>query len=303
MAHTAHLERAALLVLLRRRARGTSWADIVGDVLDAGSALAVLDRAREGALLNPELDAELESAMAEVSQWGAAGLRMLTVLDPDYPPRLLGIHQAPPYLFVEGELRKHDPAVSIVGSREASDRGLAIAAAVAESLVGVNLTVISGLAEGIDTAAHTAALKAGGRTVAVIGTGIRRHYPAKNKALQEEIAQRGLLLSQFLPDAGPAQQNFPMRNVTMSGYGIATFVVEAGERSGTRIQARVAVEHGRRVILSDLVANGTQWGKELVGRPGVHVAESTRDVLDILHRIKHEDEQALHADFGELAVL
>jgi len=142
------------------------------------------------------------------------------------------------------------------------------------------VTVIAGLAAGIDTAAHRAALDARGRTVAVIGTGINKQYPAANRELHREIAARGLLLSQFWPDAPPQKHTFIMRNATMSGYGMATVVVEAGEHSGTRSQARMAVEHGRPVILTDMVVAGTSWGKELVGRPGVHVADSLQSVIE-----------------------
>src|SRR5699024_12355289 len=102
-----------------------------------------------------------------------------------------------------------------------------------------------GLAEGVDSAAHRAALDCGGRTVAVLGTGINRCYPRQHKELQEEVAKRGLLLSQFLPDAPPTKTSFPMRNAVMRGYAAATIVVEAGEYSGARIQARYALAHGR----------------------------------------------------------
>lgn len=169
--------------------------------------------------------------------------------------------------------------------RKASDRGLAIAAGVAHELVARGVTVAAGLALGIDTAAHSAALADGGRTVAVIGTGINKVYPAKNRDLHEEIASHGLLLSQFWPDAPPQKQNFLMRNATMSGYGLATVVVEAGEHSGARAQARIAVEHGRPVILTDLVVGRNDWAQALVGRPGIHVASSLKSVLDAVDQL------------------
>ena len=150
-----------------------------------------------------------------------------------------------------------------MGSRQATDRGLAIAAGVARELVSRGVTVVAGLALGIDSAAHRAALADGGRTVAVIGTGINRVYPAENQDLQAEIGSRDLLLSQFWPDAPPQKQNFLMSNATMSGYGLATVVVEAGEHSGARAQARMALEHGRPVILTDLVADRNEWAQAL----------------------------------------
>jgi DNA processing protein len=156
---------------------------------------------------------------------------------------------------------------------------------VARELVSRHITVVSGLAHGIDTAAHRATLAAGGRTVAVIGTGINKVYPAENRDLQEEIASRGLVLSQFLPDTPPQKHHFPMRNATMSGYGLATVVVEAGEHSGARGQARIAVEHGRPVILTDAVVRDNEWAQALLGRPGVHVAASLAGVLSVVDGI------------------
>jgi DNA processing protein len=141
---------------------------------------------------------------------------------------------------------------------------------------------VSGLALGIDAAAHRSALDAGGRTVGVIATGINKVYPAQNRGLHQEIAERGLLLSQFWPDAPPRKHTYLMRNATMSGYGIATVVVQAGETSGARTQARLAVEHGRPVILTDLVVNANEWAKALVGRPGVHVASSIGEVMAVV---------------------
>jgi DNA processing protein len=212
----------------------------------------------------------------------------VSILDADYPARLREIHQAPPVLFARGSLVADESAVSVVGSRKASDRGLAIASEVARTLVDRDITVVAGLALGIDTAAHRAALEDGGRTVAIIGTGLNKAYPAENRALHQEIASRGLLLSQFLPDAPPQRQNFLMRNATMSGYGLATVVVEAGEKSGARAQARLAVEHGRPVILTDLVVERNDWAKALLGRPGIHVADSLRGVMDAVDQLTAE---------------
>jgi DNA processing protein len=242
----------------------------------------------------------LEAAAQKISLWRDQGSTLVTVLDEDYPARLRGIHQAPPVLFARGSLRRDDPAVSVVGSRNASDRGLAVAAAVARELASRRVTVIAGLARGIDAAAHRAALAAEGRTVAIIGTGINRSYPAENRDLQQEIAARGLLLSQFWPDAPPQKRNFLMRNATMSGYGLATLVVEAGEHSGARVQARIAVEHGRPVILTDLVVESNDWARSLVERPGVHVAGSLRSVLDVVDHLIAE-RQSVSAELRRLA--
>lgn len=149
----------------------------------------------------------------------------------------------------------------------------------------------SGLASGIDAAAHTATLDAGGRAVGVIGTGITGYYPKENRALQDRVVTEGLLISQFWPDAPPGKHTFPMRNTVISGYGRATVVVEAGERSGARIQARRAVARGRPVILTELVVKANRWAQDLVGQPGVHVAGSTAGVMELVESISADPER------------
>lgn len=277
-------ELVALLSLLRMRPGAASWAAIARDVAECGSATAVLDSELDGALLPPEADRH--ASEAAVADWRQRGLRWVTILDDDYPARLRDIREAPPLLFVQGQLVASDEGVSVVGSRDATTEALEQAAAIAAFLVADGLSVISGLAAGVDTAAHQAALDQSGRTVAFLGTGITQHYPAANRPLQQEIARDGLLLSQFYPDAPPTRQSFPMRNATMSGYGLATIVVAAGEKSGARIQARVAGEHGRPVILTTRVVERTEWGRRMAGSPNVHVARTLSEVKDAVRRIR-----------------
>ena len=253
---------------LRERPGSRGWAEITASVLEACSAVAVWERLVPPVLVNPPGAADpVDAAAAQIIAWAERGWRLLSILDEDYPARLRAIHQAPPVLFARGTVIRDDVAVSVVGSRWASPRGLDIAAGVAGELVARGVTVLGGLALGIDTAAHRAALGSGGRTVGVIGTGIDQAYPAQNRELQEQIAGRGLVLSQFWPGAPPQRINFRTRNATMSGYGLATVVVEAGEQSGSRAQARIAVEHGRPVILTSLVVERNGWARALVGRP------------------------------------
>ncbi len=278
-------EQAALVALLRTRPGNLSWPELTTEVLEAGSAVEVWDRLVPAALIADPKEVTPQTAASEIQRWDAEGYRLVSILDPEYPARLRGIQQAPPMLFALGTIAVNDLGVSVVGSREASRQGITMADELAREFAARKLTVISGLARGIDTVAHGAALEVGGRTVAVIGTGINRVYPSENRGLQEEIAARGLVLSQFWPDAPPQKHNFLMRNATMSGYGLATVVVEAGEHSGARTQARLAVEHGRHVVLTDQVVARTQWAQALLGRPGVHVASSVSSVLDVVEHL------------------
>jgi DNA processing protein len=279
-------EHVALVALLRTLAKGERWATVTERVLERGSALAVWhDKASDALLPDPSLAPEFDQATLDVKEWTNARWRIVGILDDLYPARLREIHQAPPFLFAAGTLLPEDPAVAVVGSRKASRRSLDIAGSIATTLANEGVTVLSGLAAGIDAAAHTAALAAGGRTVAIIGTGIAKQYPAANRSLRQEIEQRGLVLSQFWPEAPPQKHNFLMRNAVMSGYGHATVVVEAGEQSGARAQARMAVEHGRPVVLTDQVVAVNEWAKNLVGRPGVLIAGGMADVMDHVHRV------------------
>ena len=282
-------ERAALVALLRhRRAR---WSEAAHEVLEAGSALDVLrQRLRVDEGLFPETD-PVEHALAEAADelraWTAEGIAVQAFFDADYPAHLRDIHQMPPLLFTQGNLGDDSRAIAVVGTRQATEQGLETAAAVASELASAGVTVVSGLARGIDAAAHEAALAVGGRTVAVIGTGIRRFYPAENRALQARIANEGLVISQFWPDAPPAKHSFLMRNAVMSGYAAATLVVEAPWRSGARSQARLALEHGRPVILPvDMLVH--DWARDFARRAGVHVVHGAKELLDVANELIRE---------------
>src|SRR6266545_59467 len=181
---------------------------------------------------------DLSAQIGELDAWRREGITVLTVLDADYPENLRTVYDRPPLVFVAAELRPEDSrSLAVVGTRRPTDDGIARARRIARHLAASDYTVASGLAAGIDTTAHTAALDAGGRTVAVIGTGLRRAYPKANAALQARIAGKGAVISQFLPDAPPTKRSFPMRNGVMLGLALATVVVEAGEVSGSRMQA------------------------------------------------------------------
>lgn len=279
-------ERAALLTLLRQRKGVAGWSQTAAEVSYEGSALTLLEQISEDALFaDPTVLESAEEAARDIQRWNDVGLNFVTVLDPEYPSRLRDINQAPPFLFYRGQLDSDDQGMSVVGSRSVSPWGVRFAEDAAALLVSRGLTVISGLAAGVDASAHRAALDAGGRTVAFIGTGINRSYPVENSALQEEIAQKGLVLSQFYPDAPPTKQSFPIRNAAMSGYGLASIVVEASEHSGTRIQTRVAGQHGRPVILTASVVDATTWGKAIEGSPNVYVVQSSGDLAAVIDEV------------------
>jgi DNA processing protein len=292
-------ETAALIALLRigRRRPWAAYADLVEQ---RGTALEVLREElagsgdAQGSLLNSQDDRASEAdllvrAAADIDAWTGDGLQVLTVLDPHYPENLRAVHDRPPLIFVAGKLTPADTrSIAVVGARRASATGLAQARAIAEHLSDRGYTVASGLAAGIDTAAHTAALASGGRTVAVIGTGLRRCYPPENGALQRRIATEFAVISQFWPDAPPTKRTFPMRNATMSGLTLATVVVEASQTSGSRMQARLALEHGRPVFLLDtLLEQG--WAKDYARRPGTQVVRFPEEITEAVERLTSSD--------------
>jgi len=282
-------ERAALVALLRNGKR--PWQLYADLVEEAGSAIAVLDGESEfdgaqSSLFGADSADLLVLARAQITAWEAAGLQLLTVLDPGYPQHLRAVHDRPPLIFVAGALSPDDTrAVAVVGARKPSPGGARAAGAIATHLVARGYTVASGLATGIDTAAHTAALAANGRTIAVIGTGLNRSYPPENAALQRRIARECAVISQFWPDAPPSRRSFPMRNAVMSGLALATVVVEAAQTSGSRMQARLALAHGRPVFLLRSLVDEHAWAREFAHRPGAHVVQRPSEITNVVERL------------------
>jgi DNA processing protein len=228
--------------------------------------------------------AQAEGFVAEqVDLAEQVGARLVTVLDPDYPANLRQVADRPPFLFYRGTLTPRDVrAVAVVGTRRPSSDGLARAARMAAGLVAEEVTVVSGLARGIDTAAHQAALAAGGRTIAVLGTGITRCYPAENADLAEAVAASGALVSQFWPAASPTRYSFPLRNAVTSGISQGTVVVEAGATSGARLQARLATQQRKQVWLLRSLIAVEPWARSYIERRG---AASVTDVADVTGRL------------------
>ena len=217
----------------------------------------------------------MERVDTEVEAASRVDAQLVTVLDDGYPPNLRLIPNLPPFIFYRGALTDEDAfSVAVVGTRDATDQGIRRADRMARLLAERGVTVISGLARGIDTTAHRGALAAGGRTIAVLGTGITRCYPAENRDLAEEITRSGALVSQFWPTRAPGKDTFPRRNVVTSGLSQGTVVIEATKTSGAKMQARLALEHGKKVFLVKSLVTDQQWAQDYVANRGaVEVAE------------------------------
>ncbi|MEO8347130.1 MAG: DNA-processing protein DprA [Betaproteobacteria bacterium] len=204
--------------------------------------------------------------------------------DPDYPRALLDLGYAPPALFFVGRRELlNRPALAIVGSRNASAQGAANARAFAHALAQSGLTVVSGLAVGVDAAAHDGALAGEGSTLAVVGTGLDRVYPAANRDLAHRIAEHGGLLSEFPPGTPPREKNFPRRNRLISGLSRGVLVVEAALSSGSLITARYAGEQGREVFaIPGSIHSPLSKGCHKLIREGAKLVETARDILEEL---------------------
>lgn len=292
-------EQAAVLALTSH-ARG-QWHLVSRLLSETGSALGIAEGRLTG-FETPELldvidneslpidPAELDRNVAMIKQLAAKQVQLTTVLDEDYPLNLRMVYDRPPFLFARGRIEPTDLlAIAVVGTRNASEEGLRQADLFSRGLCERGVTVLSGLAKGIDTAAHEAALAAGGRTIAVMGTGIEIVYPRENADLAERIvASGGALVSQFWPNSPPTRYRFPMRNRTMSGLALGTIVVEASHTSGARMQARIALEHGKRLFLVDGLVTREKWTQRYRDLPGATVVSSVSDVLDASGPGPHE---------------
>lgn len=300
-------ERTATLALLRWGL--VSPKRLVSLVDVAGSAVPIAIDALDGALLDARgrplaaLSREaIDRAVNEVDEIERRGWFLHAFTDPTYPGSLRGIYNCPPLLWAEGvdtEVRA-PRCVAIVGSRAASPDGVKRARKLARRVAEAGFTVASGLARGIDAAAHEGALDVRGRTIAVMGTGLEHRYPSEHAELASRIVRAGgALVSQFLPEQGPRPWTFPERNITMSGLSLATVVVEAGEKSGAKLQAEAALKHGRPVFLPASLVAMHAWASHMVheGQGGVRAIEAASPdaVIDML-------QQAQPADTGPVFV-
>jgi DNA processing protein len=224
----------------------------------------------------------LEAAAAEMESASRLSVRILIRDDPEYPGILAQLPDPPPLLYVRGSLAAgDDPAVALVGSRRASPYGLEMARSLAEEMASAGVTVVSGLARGIDESAHRGAMEGGGRTVAFLGSGIDRVYPPESGRLSEAISRHGALLSEFPLGTPPLPGNFPVRNRLISGMCRGVVVVEAAPRSGSLITARLALEQGREVLaVPGNVTSRGALGPDFLIQQGAKLVMRGRDILE-----------------------
>ena len=213
-----------------------------------------------------------------------AGVTLVTLEDAEYPKRLREIYDPPPVLYVRGAVSSlNDVAVAVVGSRRASRDGVKTAERLSYDLAACGITVISGLARGIDGAAHRGALKAQGRTLAVLGCGLARVYPPEHARLAGEIAERGAVISEYPMRTAPLAQNFPRRNRLISGLSLGVVIVEAAQKSGALITADCALEQGREVFaVPGPITRVTSEGTHALLKQGARLVTSVEDILEEL---------------------
>jgi len=247
---------------------------------------------RQG-IRNP--DELFERVDTEVEAATKVGARIVTVLDSLYPANLRLIPNLPPFLFIRGEVLEDDVrSVAVVGTREASDAGIRRAQKMSKLLAERGVTVVSGMARGIDSAAHRSAIESGGRTIAVLGTGITKTYPSENRELAEEISEHGALVSQFWPTRSPGRDTVPRRNVVTSGLSQGTVVIEASSTSGAKMQARLALEHGKKVFLLKSLVTDQPWARTYVAKRGAIEVTDVEEVIRHLaspERVRQASEQ------------
>ncbi len=232
----------------------------------------------------------------ELDLAGRLKVKIVTLADPDYPENLKNIYGAPLCLYLKGEFVPGDKlSLAIVGSRRASLYGLSCAERFACSLADLGITIVSGLARGVDTQAHKGALKAKGRTIAVLGSGLNCIYPPENKGLVEEIAERGAVISEFPLNSEPAARNFPRRNRLISGLSIGVIVAEAAKNSGALITADFALEQGREVFaIPGKVDSATSFGANQLIKQGAKLVDSIEDILEELNLRERPEQGSAH---------
>lgn len=228
-------------------------------------------------LKTDELNKELDLARK-------LGLKIVTIRDEDYPKNLKNIYDPPIVLYIKGDLKAEDDlSIAIVGSRRASFYGMSMSEKFSTELVRSGLTIVSGLARGVDSCAHKSALKAGGRTIAVIGSGFNHLYPPEHRSLSEDISRKGAVISEFPINTEPLKQNFPRRNRIISGLSLGVLVIEAARNSGALITSDFALEQGREVFaLPGEVGAMNSLGTNALIKDGAKLVENASDIIEEL---------------------
>lgn len=247
----------------------------------AGELQPVLDERSIESLLRTRARLSLDRELERIER---AGIELLTIADPGYPRLLIQIPSPPPVLYVRGRLLPDDAlAVAIVGTRRATHYGREVTGRIATGLAEAGVTVVSGLARGIDATAHHASLKAGGRTIAVLGSGVDIIYPAEHRGLADAILENGALISDYAPGRKPDAPNFPARNRIISGLSLGVVVIEAPNRSGALITVDFAADQGRDVfVVPGSVLSENSAGCHRLLRDGARAVTSASDILDDL---------------------
>jgi len=228
------------------------------------------------------------AAQRELQQIADLGIRIVTLHDARFPELLKTIPDPPPILTCLGMLDPHDPCIAIVGSRNASSYGMDTARYLAGRLADMGFCIVSGMAGGIDTAAHQGALAATGKTIAVLGSGLKKIYPRENRALFYKIQQSGAVISEFKLDTDPYPYNFPVRNRIIAGLSCGTIVVEAQKKSGSLITARLAAEYNREVFaVPGSIRSRKSQGTHSLLKQGAKLVENETDVVNELSHLVH----------------
>ncbi len=232
------------------------------------------------ALKNHKMPAPVE---AELDLIARRKCRIITLTDPDYPLLLREIPDPPPFLYVSGRLLSSALKLAVVGSRNATGYGLETTKNLCADLASLGITIVSGMARGIDTAAHQGALAAGGKTIAVLGSGLERIYPAENAKLFQRISENGAVVSEFALLTKPEGHNFPLRNRIISGMSLGTVVVEATKKSGSLITARLAAEQNREVFaVPGSIQSFKSTGTHTLIKQGAKLVEHAQDIVEEL---------------------
>lgn len=234
------------------------------------------------AILNHKLP---DLVKAELDLISDTDCQIVTLADPEYPPLLREIPDPPPFLYVRGDLGNSVRSIAVVGSRSATRYGISAATRLSSDLASLKITVVSGMARGIDTAAHDGAIMGRGKTIAVLGSGLERIYPAENLKLSHAIAENGAVVSEFHLTAGPDPHHFPIRNRIISGISLGTVVVEAPPKSGALITARFALEQGREVFaIPGNIYSFKSRGPHNLIKEGAKLVASVQDIVEEMPR-------------------